>query len=51
MEGGTIVGMEVLEDASRKEEIWWQKIRRKIQVSPKLDMQKVDESWELLSVI
>lgn len=49
MEGGTTVGMEAHEDASRKEEIWWQEIRREFQVSPKLDMQKVDESWELLS--
>ncbi len=41
--------MEALEDASRKKEVWWQEIRRKIQVSLKLDMQKVDELWELLS--
>jgi len=38
MEGGTTVGMEAHEDASRKEEIWWQEIRREFQVSPKLDM-------------
>jgi hypothetical protein len=37
MEGAAAVGMEALEDASRKK-VRWQEIRRKIQVSPKLDM-------------
>jgi len=49
MERAAAVGREAPEDASRKEEVRWQEIRRKIQVSPKLDMQKVDELWELLS--
>jgi hypothetical protein len=48
MEGAMAIGMETLEDASKQKEVWWLGIRRKIQVSLKMDMQKVDELWELL---